>query len=279
VGRISSRYNYRVAKNAKTESQNKPRKLIKPDDIVIRNRKTEEKKLVAKKKVEKKQVPAARKKIIRQNNIVASKGRKGIKQTVVLEDLKNYCRGKSIILVGNSKEIINQNYGEKIDSYDIVVRMNHGHPISKYVKQMGKKYNIWAHGFLSFQKQIKEYQGIKNRIDYHIETNEDKLCRRIFDNKAFLIPKRWYKVDYENNHKGKEMSTGLNTATFFIQKICTMREISIVGFDFLRTSNRILQSASARKFHDSNAEEADMTSMLLESGIYVPFNDKYNFAK
>ena len=32
--------------------------------------------------------------------------------------------------------------------------------------------------------------SIKDRIDFHIETNETKLCRRIFDKKAFLIPKK-----------------------------------------------------------------------------------------
>ena len=144
---------------------------------------------------------------------------------------------------------------------------------------MGKKYNIWAHGFLSHKKQISEYNKIKKKIDFHIETNEKKLCNRIFDNKAFLIPNKWYKREYERKHKGKEMSTGLNATNFFVNWVGTMSEITIVGFDFLKTSNHVLQSAAARKFHDTASEESEMITLLLESGKYIPFNNKYDFAK
>ena len=279
MGRVSSRYNYRIAKTKK-DNTDSAKKILPPDKVVVRNRKTEAKPKV---QVKKSTASIAKQSKVKDKGtkpiVKTVKNRPSIVQTVTLERFKDYCKDKKIILVGNARDIIKAPYGKQIDSYDIVIRMNHGHPIKKYAANMGSKYNIWSHGFLSHKKQITEYNKIKKRIDFHIETNESKLCRRIFDKKAFLILKKWYKTEYEKSFKGKKMSTGLNTATFFMKWIGTMSEISIVGFDFLKTSNPTLQSASARKFHDTNAEKKHMVSMLLESGKYIPFNEKYDFAK
>lgn len=280
MGRVSSRYNYRIAKTKKDNNNDSAKKILPPDKVVVRNRKTEAKPKVP---VKKSTASIAKRSEVRDRTVnpVVKKinNRSPVIQIVTLERLKDYCSGKKVILVGNARDIVKAPYGKQIDSYDIVIRINHGHPIPKYAAMMGKKYDIWSHGFLSHKKQITEYNKIKHSIDFHIETNEQKLCRRIFDKKAFLILKKWYKTEYEKNFKGKEMSTGLNTATFFVNWIGTMSEISIVGFDFLKTSNSILKSASARKFHDSDAEKKYMVSMLLESGKYIPFNEKYDFAK
>lgn len=276
MGRVSSRYNYRISKTKKVEGKVK-KKLLPADKIIIRNKKKESVQKIQAKKLITNPVKKNPKKV----NTILKKVHKttSLKGGATLDNIKDYCSGKRVILVGNARDIIKNPYGPQIDSYDIVIRMNHGHPLSKYIANMGKKYNIWAHGFLSYKKQITEYSRIKNIVDFHIETNEKKLCRKIFDKKAFLIPKKWYKVGYEKNRKGKEMSTGLNAATFFVNWVGTMKEVSIVGFDFLKTTNRVLQSASARKFHDTQSEEAEMISLLLGSGEYIPFNDKYDFAK
>lgn len=274
MGRVSSRYNYRLSKTKKTNKKGFKKKLLPADKIVIRNKKKPSPSIKVNNTVKKARVSP--KKI---SPIIKRAKNKKVVGSVTLDNLKDYCRGKKVILVGNARDIIKKEYGGQIDSYDIVVRMNHGHPLPKYVKNMGKKYNIWSHGFLSYKKQMSEYSKIKKTIDYHIETNEQKLCLKIFDNKAFLIPKKWYKIGYEDRFRGKEMSTGLNTATFFINWVSTMSEISIVGFDFLKTTNRVLHSAPARKFHDTNVERDQMVSMLLKSGKYLPFNDKYDFAK
>lgn len=274
MGRVSSRYNYRLSKTKKTPKKT-AKKLVTADKIVIRNKKT---RTASKTQVKK---SSAVQNKIRKSDSRLQKARRGtaLKGGVTLDILRDYCSDKKVILVGNAGDIVSKPYGSKIDSYDIVIRMNHGHPLPKYIANMGEKYNIWSHGFLSHKRQITEYNKIKKKIDFHIETNEIKLCPRIFDKKAFLIPKKWYKTEYERGHKGKEMSTGLNTAFFFVNWVGTMSEIAIVGFDFLKTTNRVLHSASARKFHDTKAERAEMTSLLLESNKYIPFNQKYDFAK
>ena len=269
MGRISSRYNYRISKTKKDTEK----KSLPVEEVVIRNKKANKKTVPVKSKI----IVNSSQKHKKINTSIQKNKHK--KASVSIEDIKNYCNGKSIILVGNARDIIKNPYGKQIDSYDIVVRMNHGHPLNKYIVNMGKKYNIWAHGFLSHKRQISEYYKIKGIIDFHIETNERKLCRKIFDEKAFLIPKKWYKSSYEKTNKKTELSTGLNISMFFVNWIGTMKEISIVGFDFLKTSNPTLHSASARKFHDTELEKTNMTSLLLGSGKYIPFNKKYDFAK
>lgn len=276
MGRVSSRYNYRLSKTKKVKKKS-DKKLMPAEKIVIRNKKT---KTTPRVKVQKPVIKQVKSNKNKKNPILKKvKSKPPVHGVVTLENLKDYCSGKKIILVGNAKDIIKKPYGKQIDSYDIVIRMNHGHPLGNYILNMGKKYNIWAHGFLSHKAQIKEYNKIKKRIDFHIETNEKKLCRRIFDRKAFLIPKKWYKISYEKQFKGKEMSTGLNISTFFVKWVKTMSEITIVGFDFLKTSNPVLCSAAARRFHDTGTEKEQMVSLLLESGKYIPFNGKYDFAK
>ena len=41
-----------------------------------------------------------------------------------LEELKAYCKGKRIIIVGNSSGLLNGSHRKIIDSYNVVVRIN-----------------------------------------------------------------------------------------------------------------------------------------------------------
>lgn len=198
-----------------------------------------------------------------------------IKKNVTLLDLQDYCNNKSVLIVGNSKEIIENKFGQKIDSYDIVVRLNHGHIVNNLKDRMGKKYNIWGHGFLNKKAQLFEYVKIKNIIDYHIETSVRKLYAPLNDNKCFIVNGEWYKSQYEKD-TGVEMSTGLNVIFLFTRCIKNIKSLSIVGFDFLRTANPLLKSFSAR-YHNSDMEEKYIKNELKELSKYIPFNEKYKY--
>ena len=43
---------------------------------------------------------------------------------VKLEEIKKYCEGRKIIIVGNSSRILNGKHQKLIDSYEIVIRIN-----------------------------------------------------------------------------------------------------------------------------------------------------------
>lgn len=77
---------------------------------------------------------------------------------ISIKELKEYCRYKSIILVGNGKEVTDCSNGDLIDSYDLVVRMNHGYVRQGYEKNMGIKTDIWALAYNRQNEQIEEYK-------------------------------------------------------------------------------------------------------------------------
>ena len=53
-----------------------------------------------------------------------------------------------VILVGNSVELLQHEYGSYIDSFDTIVRFGKGIPTDENFEQIGKKTDIWITGFL-----------------------------------------------------------------------------------------------------------------------------------
>lgn len=77
---------------------------------------------------------------------------KQTKQRIINDCAKNakeymkYLEGKKIILVGPSGALIGKGLGEKIDSYDVVIRMNNSIAIPfKYKKDLGSRTDILYH--------------------------------------------------------------------------------------------------------------------------------------
>ena len=72
--------------------------------------------------------------------------------------------GKDIILVGNSVEILHYDYGDLIDSHDVVIRMGRGIPnpngLEDNTDAIGTRTDVWVTGFLrenmSKEKHIKK---------------------------------------------------------------------------------------------------------------------------
>ena len=85
---------------------------------------------------------------------------------VSLEQLKRYCAGKTIIIVGNSSKILNNNHGKLIDNYDIVVRINKGYLYRHniYSDKIGNKTNILSIGIKSANFAEKIIQS--NIVNY-----------------------------------------------------------------------------------------------------------------
>ena len=69
-----------------------------------------------------------------------------LKENEKKELLKNLIRGKKLAIVGNAPSEIGTGNGKKIDSYDIVVRINN-YVIDGYENDYGTKTDIWIRGF------------------------------------------------------------------------------------------------------------------------------------
>jgi len=66
-----------------------------------------------------------------------------------------------VIIIGNSPDVFKNQYGAIIDSYDIVIRMNHC-PTKGHEKYIGSKIDIWA---ATHQEKDNSHLGIPNNAN------------------------------------------------------------------------------------------------------------------
>jgi len=170
---------------------------------------------------------------------------------VSLEELKNYCSGKEIIIVGNSSRILNGKYKSLIDNYDIVVRINKGylHRQNLYSDKIGTKTNILAIGLQSenFSKNVIQ----SNKVDYIISPiiHSDRLhYSNVYD-----VQKDVYEV-LKNSLDGFKPSTGISTYNFFNRHM-NFKRLDLIGFDFFQSSVRQRNQLGHCYVKDHNGEK------------------------
>lgn len=67
---------------------------------------------------------------------------------MTLPEFREFISEKNIIIVGNSLGALDQEIGEEIDSYDIVLRFGKGIPSEQIYKNIGERTDIWVTGEL-----------------------------------------------------------------------------------------------------------------------------------
>jgi hypothetical protein len=185
-----------------------------------------------------------------------------------IEDLKNFCLNKSIIIVGNSQTLIEKNNGKIIDSYDIVVRMNHGYPRNEFKKQMGEKIDIWAVSFLNEELLLHEFKLIQHKIKYLFRANIIKSSYILKSNVNIVMSGGSFYENAQKIVKPHLPSTGFFTF-FLFKELCNI-EPKLIGFDFFKTSNLKFSSKKDFKHHNFEKEKeficANYKHCLLEMG-------------
>ena len=66
--------------------------------------------------------------------------------------MKEWFDNKSIAIIGNAKSLFDKNYGDEIDSNDIVIRINKGIEVCTQPnnsKSHGKKVDVWCFNLYS----------------------------------------------------------------------------------------------------------------------------------
>jgi len=153
------------------------------------------------------------------------------------ETLHKITKGKRIILVGHSVEILQHDLADYIESFDTVVRFGNGIPTDENWDSIGKRTDIWVTGFLRYKKRKffpKNIPVLFNRSRIHlnkipdhypdfevIEMFSDKEMLNIFD----LVGAK------NNETNGQRPSAGFITIQYFLQKI-EFSTLTLVGFDF-----------------------------------------------
>lgn len=164
---------------------------------------------------------------------------------MTLQEFKTYAKDKSVILVGNSVEVMNHENADFIDSHDIVVRF--GKAIESNEKEqiaIGKKLDVWVTGAFRADMLNKEiYRDLTK--DSKILFNRSRICNKkpikinknlndylnmFEDNEVLEINKEYDIKDCDK--ESRRLSAGIWAIKFFVEKIKTQKSLDIIGFDF-----------------------------------------------
>jgi hypothetical protein len=149
-----------------------------------------------------------------------------------LSELQDFCKNKSIIIVGNSSQMLGHNNGRMIDGYDIVVRINRGYKLdNSLAEKIGNKTDIVSIGIKS-ALQAAQVIG-SNKVSYILSPiiYSDKLP---YPNAHNIEPSLYHKL--KEDLGGTKPSTGISTFNFFY-KMIDYKKLDLIGFDFFETSN------------------------------------------
>lgn len=205
---------------------------------------------------------------------------------------------KRIIIVGNAISALNDEFGEEIDKFDLVIRIGDGVENSiKYPKQIGTKTDICVMGDYKYFLLLN-----RNKFMYDMPIITSKARSKIshetsanfFEQEPYTLFNNQELVELSLNlgcPGYKHMSTGLLTILYFLQKHET-ESISIVGFDnFSNFSNKKktksekeilpyysiqqeLLTKNVNTIHDSGFEN-NILSNLEKEGKLIWLNKKY----
>lgn len=170
----------------------------------------------------------------------------------MVESIQEFVRGKSVVFVGNSVEIMNHKLADVINSYDIVVRFGRAIEASKLQEEsLGTKCDIWVTGqfrapcFNNLREEFKNgrfknTEILINRCRGNFQLKDWKLE----DHLPKGIPQNFMYSDKEiiniMEKFGKNMvnsndlrpSAGFITILWFVDKIKTYKSLNLIGFDF-----------------------------------------------
>jgi len=161
---------------------------------------------------------------------------------------------KKVIIVGNSPSVLEKEYGQLIDSFDIVIRLNRC-VIDGYEKYIGRKINIWAttgttqhykgwvpDNFFNLDElwtrtiMSGNPQNLKlpEPTDAYDIKKYKNLIKKVMWNKHLEKGGPRYFVKYMNrfkakNHDNHELCTGLLT---ILTAIKYFKDITVHGFTF-----------------------------------------------
>jgi len=169
--------------------------------------------------------------------------------------------GKNIILVGNSVEILEYEYGAIIESYDVVVRFGRGVPRPDMVKAIGKRTDIWVTGLLRqkyskfFPKAFKLFNRNRIYIDKELPKNRlpDFEYMEMFSDKELL--ELYKECGYIDGDKYElRPSAGFITLQYFTRVANDWKSLTLIGFDFFaKTYDYKIGGAKPTSWHKPKA--------------------------
>jgi len=147
--------------------------------------------------------------------------------TIDLFFFKSFISNKSIAIVANSSELLNNNLGETIDSHDIVIRFNSYKLIDKHT---GSKTTIHASVYLQ-NENLDKFVPIRFILSNNSKKWVDKI-KSIDRYKHSLLLKYNHHSNLSDNFKEPSPSTTGFSALILLLKLGGYNKINLFGFNF-----------------------------------------------
>ena len=153
------------------------------------------------------------------------------------EEFNEYCRGKSIAIVGEAESMLGLGNGEAIDAHDVVVRFSRSaYPPEAYWPDTGRKIDVWSCAICCIETLRIGWERIWDRIDWILWAWVNANTMPIEDEfRAKVVKLPPMHIANLSASIGNQWATnGLAVLAWFWCET-EYASIDVYGFDFLKT--------------------------------------------
>lgn len=165
--------------------------------------------------------------------------------------MKEYVRGKDIILVGNSLDALEKTHGATIDDYDITVRFGKGLPEPRTFDRIGTNTHIWVTGQLRMHMLPKVL--LVTKVLFNESLYSERLGRPSCDYCSMYDNARIMAIaDEFGIADNKRLSAGAQTAHWFANVCNTWGSLTLIYFDGFTKHTKFFAESSNSYQHTSS---------------------------
>ena len=165
--------------------------------------------------------------------------------------VRDYFADKSVLLMGNSVEVMNHDMAEWIDSHDVVCRCGKGVVINDEIANaIGRKTDVWFTGSLrarsynqlfheTYLKDVSLILFSRSTMNYELKVEMSSTLRQsgiAHDMYSHEESLQWMRSYGSINGVADSVrpSMGLNAIRYLVEEVETYKKLTIYGFDFFR---------------------------------------------
>lgn len=188
-----------------------------------------------------------------------------------LQDFKEFCKDKRVVLVGNNLTALERKQKNLIDDYDVVVRFGKG-ILPGYEEFIGAKTDVWMTG--EFRRTMRHHAPEDAWVLYN-PSYMKKADPPEYDHIVMFEPKEAQKINNKFKVNDSRLSAGAYTAWFFKNKVETYKELAFINFDFFTQTAKFTDNYNniesyANSWHLPLMKEKDIPEDPLHNPVHNP---------
>lgn len=183
--------------------------------------------------------------------------------------MKEWFENKSVALIGNAESLFHKDYGNEIDSHDVIIRMNKAAMLYTNFdceKSHGKRTDVWA--VWNFNEYRKQMDNLSRSIK--VMHMSGRIRNNIKSSRIdFIYPMKFYLEVKKHAGIRQNPTTGLMTLDYL--SYCDPKNVYIYGFDWKETPTFTDMNRKEEKScgHNYDTEKEYCKKRFLEDTRYI----------